>query len=805
MAGSEAREGATESEERDFLRTREGGWYDPAKEYSSLFEKRYDLQRQRRMFVEAEVGGKTPSIGYAYLTALVSQNYFNTIFTTNFDDLLNEAFYIYSNQRPIVCAHDSSIHSITVTSKRPKIIKLHGDYLFDDLKSTLRETESLEQNMRAKFTEFSKEYGLIVVGYSGGDRSIMDTISTLLKNDMFLKGGIYWCIRKGSEVPDELRKLIWKDRVYFVEIEGFDEIFAEIYSSLNKGDVLPSSVISATHKPADVASRLLSNKDAFSSNCKYLVEAKKRLERVSKRTAIANFLAKPDDDGRVIANQDLGDDDLLILTEIENFIHQTHYGEAISKIRSALNDGVRLAMRLKLLRLQVTAHRLSDERKQALSIADEIISLQPKRGAHRLLKASLLNNIDEKIACIEEAIEIDSFYVPSHTERATYLAESARECYGEQRKAIVQKIYESLEIATTLDPRWSNTAWTQLFKTLNTHEFDKKKRLEKQKEIIEKLQKQNPFTLRVLGMEEELLETKDRQEKFDDFYSKITEGQSRANEYLVGRFDILRIKALLKQENFSAAKDDLDRGINNLDYREDSYLCLQFSKILRQEFAKDDLAIELLQSSLENEFDGDVFTGLISALCDLKSFSKVDELCEKWLHKLDFEWKSQIKQDVLEAKGLYADALIEATERARQTGTPVNEHTIFIHLKMGKFLEAEQLARTLLTPINYSPEAVEMLINLELARKRQNKSIDTKRLEAAVNVKPTPEVQSAAAALLSRRTEMLSALKQSMTVDKTFRFRAQDWPIFDEYREQDDFCSALKIKSDISFKSSAFK
>jgi hypothetical protein len=135
-------------------------WYDPRNEYSSLFEKKYDLPRQRRRFVESEVSDNEPSIGYAYLIQLIENSYFNTIFTTNFDDLINEAFYQFSKNRPIVCAHDSSISSITVTSKRPKIIKLHGDYLFDDIKSTLKETESLENNIRNKFIEFAKDYGL---------------------------------------------------------------------------------------------------------------------------------------------------------------------------------------------------------------------------------------------------------------------------------------------------------------------------------------------------------------------------------------------------------------------------------------------------------------------------------------------------------------------------------------------------------------------------------------------------------------------------------------------------------------------
>lgn len=180
-------ESGVDISQEEFFVNQGRDWYDESNPYASLFEHRFDLQRQRRLFVEKEVADKTPSIGYAYLVNLIERGYFNTIFTTNFDDLLNEAFYRFSFVRPIVCAHDSSISGVTITSSRPKIIKLHGDYLFDNIKATLRETESLEQNMRMKFQEFAKDYGLIVIGYSGQDRSIRDILTYLLQHDEYLK------------------------------------------------------------------------------------------------------------------------------------------------------------------------------------------------------------------------------------------------------------------------------------------------------------------------------------------------------------------------------------------------------------------------------------------------------------------------------------------------------------------------------------------------------------------------------------------------------------------------------------------
>ncbi|HID3221816.1 TPA: SIR2 family protein [Enterobacter cloacae] len=127
-------------------------WFDKDNEYSELFESLYDQPTQRREYIESCITAANPSWGYVYLVNLLKEKHFNTVFTTNFDDLLNEACYTFSDSlRPVVCAHDSSINSVRLTSSRPKIIKLHGDFLFDNIKNTIRELESLEDNMRSNF------------------------------------------------------------------------------------------------------------------------------------------------------------------------------------------------------------------------------------------------------------------------------------------------------------------------------------------------------------------------------------------------------------------------------------------------------------------------------------------------------------------------------------------------------------------------------------------------------------------------------------------------------------------------------
>ena len=208
-------------------------WYETDEEYSKLFELLYDHPSQRREYIESCITTASPSWGYIYLVNLIAENVFRTLLTTNFDDLLNEACYMFSGHlRPIVCAHDSSIRSVRVTSKRPQIVKLHGDFLFDNIKNTTSELESLENNTRGKFKQYAAEYGMIVVGYSGRDRSVMDTVNSRLRSDDAFPHGVYWCLRKGDEIPAVVHELSAHPKVELVEIDGFDEFFAEMHDFL---------------------------------------------------------------------------------------------------------------------------------------------------------------------------------------------------------------------------------------------------------------------------------------------------------------------------------------------------------------------------------------------------------------------------------------------------------------------------------------------------------------------------------------------------------------------------------------------
>ncbi|HKY04155.1 MAG TPA: tetratricopeptide repeat protein, partial [Blastocatellia bacterium] len=192
-------------------------------DYCKLFEQYEPKEIGRQRYIESIIEGQSPSFGYVVLANLMASNYINTIITTNFDDLIYSACTSYTSIRPIVFAYGILASEMRITAQRPKILKLHGDYLYSTLKNTDSETAWQDPNMSRQLTQVLSEYGLIVTGYSGGDKSVMDTLSQISE-----KNDLYWCIFRGSEPGDAVKELLEAKGGFLIEIDGFDEMMNEV-------------------------------------------------------------------------------------------------------------------------------------------------------------------------------------------------------------------------------------------------------------------------------------------------------------------------------------------------------------------------------------------------------------------------------------------------------------------------------------------------------------------------------------------------------------------------------------------------
>ena len=84
-------------------------------------------------------------------------------------------------------------------------IALHGDYKYGPLKNTATELDAQSDVLINALKQELSRRNLIVIGYSGRDRSIMEALKEAYSQPG--AGRLYWC-GYGEKVPKEVEDLL---------------------------------------------------------------------------------------------------------------------------------------------------------------------------------------------------------------------------------------------------------------------------------------------------------------------------------------------------------------------------------------------------------------------------------------------------------------------------------------------------------------------------------------------------------------------------------------------------------------------
>lgn len=196
--------------------------------YSDALNLIGDTPRCRQEYLFNLFDGITPGQCHKSISCLVEKGFVEVILTTNFDSLIEDAIHTATKSSPKTAAHNDSVRDVLVTEKVPRVIKLHGDYLFSDIKNTTTETATLTENMREKLRAFLGEKGLIVIGYSGGDNSIMSLFEQMAYDGGFFPYGVIWLQRKDSPVSERVRKFLEMSNAVTLEIVNAEQFLEEV-------------------------------------------------------------------------------------------------------------------------------------------------------------------------------------------------------------------------------------------------------------------------------------------------------------------------------------------------------------------------------------------------------------------------------------------------------------------------------------------------------------------------------------------------------------------------------------------------
>ena len=202
----------------------------PSEYYFDIYKLRFHSNpRQGYNYLEKIMEQCDPSLGYHTLAKLLAENSLhNLVITTNFDSLVEDALFLYTDKRPLVVSHESLADYMEANIRRPIIAKVHRGLMYAPLNSPENLQELKPEWQRALSQAFSI-YTPIVIGYAGGDHSLM---SFLEKETTSIRGSIYWCYRgkrSRAGLPGEnIQSLVANHNGYFVAIDGFDALMVEI-------------------------------------------------------------------------------------------------------------------------------------------------------------------------------------------------------------------------------------------------------------------------------------------------------------------------------------------------------------------------------------------------------------------------------------------------------------------------------------------------------------------------------------------------------------------------------------------------
>lgn len=232
-------------------------------EYAEAFEAVFPDPRDRRSYIESAIRRGSASFGHRVLASLITAGEVRCVFTTNFDPLVERTTVASDDLMPperrchlTVGALDSVERVVRCIrdDEWPLLVKLHGDYQSERLKNTTVELQEQDGRLRAALIEVLGRFGLIVVGYSGRDHSVMDALDEAVMQPGAMPAGLYWSARPGDVLLPRVNELLERADARGIDTcivasENFDELAGDLEREIDMDSPLRTFVSELRSRP----------------------------------------------------------------------------------------------------------------------------------------------------------------------------------------------------------------------------------------------------------------------------------------------------------------------------------------------------------------------------------------------------------------------------------------------------------------------------------------------------------------------------------------------------------------------------
>ena len=198
------------------------------------------------------------------LASLISGGVTRCLFTTNFDPLIERATAVTDDLLPPDRQAHLTVSAIDSVGRGqrclredawPLLVKLHGDYQSDHLKNTEQELQTQDERLRRVLVDSLIRFGLVVVGYSGRDDSIMDALDEAIAHEGAFPAGLWWVARPQASLLPRVAALLERAAksgidVRIVDSETFDELAGDLEREVELAEPLRQHVRSIRPQPS---------------------------------------------------------------------------------------------------------------------------------------------------------------------------------------------------------------------------------------------------------------------------------------------------------------------------------------------------------------------------------------------------------------------------------------------------------------------------------------------------------------------------------------------------------------------------
>lgn len=174
--------------------------------------------------------------GHRVLAALMGMKLTRVIFTTNFDSVIESAHSFITGSDLRAYDLNGSYAALNALNNEnfPLYAKMHGDFRYYEMKNLPENLINNDKEIEKCFINACSRYGLIVSGYSGRDKNVMDAFSKALENTNAFPKGLFWITSIQGHVFPAVTEFIEKAKANginanIVEADTFDSLLGSIW------------------------------------------------------------------------------------------------------------------------------------------------------------------------------------------------------------------------------------------------------------------------------------------------------------------------------------------------------------------------------------------------------------------------------------------------------------------------------------------------------------------------------------------------------------------------------------------------